>query len=428
MQSVKTILGSYMPAFFHMDLSLPFPSGTLFNEPFSEKHLSIFTHEYIHFIQDISTYVGLNNAYVYSECIHGIVTTIYKQPKGELKIPVSIPTNYGNIDLNKFVNTESIGTIREQTEFFIKKIVIKEIPVPYNNPFIKSLTRIILISVKGDVVMFGSRAIMESMAYLMETMITKGSVGADDYPYHAAELVVEYYYPDFGRDKLRIIALCDASMQFSEPGKIFVQSLQNFKEKRFLPSNANEVIDYFYLNPCVQMGEKKKIEIGLLTMGFMVGERLKLYMNHHQFKPFHNVIHTLIGFGMKERLSNKYFMLDIVRNGYILDNVLMRRYIRTIGTPIIKDSNDDYWNVPPDGKTSNDYWLEYFPAIEEIYNCLAEGQTICGMYTWCEKSPKTKEDSRCIYEPWSRINDNALCPYAMLWKHWMLEGYLPKER
>ena len=120
-------------------------------------------------------------------------------------------------------------------------------------------------------------------------------------------------------------------------------------------------------------------------------------------------------------------MLDIVRNGDVLDNAFMRRFIRTIGTPIIIDSNDDYWNIPPIGKTSNDYWLEYFPAIEELFKCLAEGQTICELYPWCEKSPMTKEDNRCIEEPWSRVNDEALCPYAMLWKHWKLEGYFPKE-
>jgi len=427
MQSLNSTLGSYMPAFFHMDLSFPFPSGALAHERLNQKHLSIFTHEYIHFIQDVSTYVGLNNAYVYSECIHGIANTIYQQPKGELKIPVKLPRNYGNIELNQQVNKVGIGTFEEQPNFFLKKIKIKKEKVLYDNSFVKNLTEIVLVPMKGQKVVFGSRAIMESMAYLMETMITKGSVGADDYPYHAAEIVANYYYPEFGKDKLRLIALCDASMQFSEPGKIFVQSLQSFKKEGFLPSNANDVIDHFYLNPCVQMGEEKKIEIGLLTMGFMVGERLKQYMNHPLFKPFHNVVHNLIGFGMRERLNNKYFMLDIVRNGDVLDNAFMRRFIRTIGTPIIIDSNDDYWNIPPIGKTSNDYWLEYFPAIEELFKCLAEGQTICELYPWCEKSPMTKEDNRCIEEPWSRVNDEALCPYAMLWKHWKLEGYFPKE-
>lgn len=63
---------------------------------------------------------------------------------------------------------------------------------------------------------------------------------------------------------------------------------------------------------------------GLVSMGMMVGERLKLYLKGSFFKPFHNVVHNLLGFGMKERILNRYFMLDIVRNGYVLDNPLMK--------------------------------------------------------------------------------------------------------
>ena len=35
---------------------------------------------------------------------------------------------------------------------------------------------------------FGNRAIMESMSYMMERMITRGSVPVPDYPYNAAEM------------------------------------------------------------------------------------------------------------------------------------------------------------------------------------------------------------------------------------------------
>lgn len=421
-------LGSYMPAFYTMNLSFSFPSGTLAHERLDERNLSIFTHEYIHFMQDLSTYAGLNNAYVYSECVHGLVTNMYKKPKGHFEIPVAIPDNYCNIELNKLVNSVSMGTISEIDEFFLTHIKKSYTRVPYSNPFVKQLTNIELIPAKGEKVVFGSRAIMESMAYHMETIISKGSLAAQDYPYHAAEIVVDKIFPEFGQDKLRIIALCDMSLQFSEAGKIFVHTLQTFKQDNFLPDNANEIVDYFYSTPCIQMGEHRKMEYGLLNMGLMVGERMKLYLNDKRFNAFHNVIHTLIGFGMKERLNNRYFMLDIVRNGYILDNPLMRRYIRMIGTPIIVDSNEDYWIVPPVGWSTENYRIEYFPAIEQVYKCLGKGQDICEMYNWCEKSEKTQEDERCISEPWTRCRDLYLCPYAMLWKHWNLSDYIPCKR
>lgn len=390
MQTLNTTLGSYMPAFFRMEVDFPFPSGYDWNRRLSEKDISVFTHEYIHFLQDISTYVGLNNAYVYSEQIHGYVSYIYSFPKGEFSIPVILPENYGNIDLNKFVNTNCIGDFKEQEEFFLTKIKKRYINVRYDNPYVKYLTQIILIPARGRSVVFGARAIMESMAYLIEMFITRGSTTPPDFPYLSAELVVDKIYPEFGDDMLRVIALCDCCLQFSQPGKIFVQSLEIFKENHFLPDNANEVIDHFYKTPCEQMGQERNLADGLILQGLSVGERLKIYMNHPSFRPFHNVVHKLIGFGLRERLMNRYFMLDIVRNGYVLSNRLMQRYIREVGTPIITDCNLNYWEVPPIGYSQDNYWLEYFPAIEQVYNCLSEGQDICELYTWCEKSPKTK--------------------------------------
>ena len=121
MNKLNAILGSYMPSFFLMGVSFPFSSENL-KAPFDEKWISIFTHEYIHFLQDISTYVGLNNAYVYSEHIHGLVNCIYQHPKGNLSVPVSMPRNYANVELNQFVNTEGWGTLGEVNEFFLVKI------------------------------------------------------------------------------------------------------------------------------------------------------------------------------------------------------------------------------------------------------------------------------------------------------------------
>ena len=425
MNWLNSTLGSYMPSFFVMEVGFPFPSTMDYTQPIDEKWISIFTHEYIHFLQDISTFVGINNAYVYSEYIHGLVNSIYSNPKGVLYIPVKMPRNYGNVELNRFVNTEGMGTLIEVEEFFLTKMEKKYIKVPFPNPYVDRLTQIVLTSAKGEKVIFGSRAIMESMAYLIEREITRGFVAAPDYPYHAAEMVVDKMFPEFGNDKLRIIALCDACLQFSEPGKIFVQSLEIFKKQNFVPQNANSIIDHFYSCPCEQMGKTTKMMIGFISMSMMVGERLKLYLRGREFKSFHNVVHNLLGFGMRERISNRYFMLDIVRNGYVLDNPLMNRYIKTTGTPIIKDSNEDYWFVPPKGIDVSGYWIDYFPAIEQIYKCLAEGSTICEMIPWCEKSPHATVDDRCYMEPWSHVSDTYLCPYAMLWMHWNLQGYVP---
>lgn len=221
MRPLKTILGSYMPAFFRMDLSFSFPGGERAYEKINEKEVSVFIHEYIHFIQDITTYIGYNNLYVYSEYLHGAVNEIYKKSPGNIHLPITFNNNYGNINLNRFVNKETCGDIEEENEFFLTKITFEEKEVPYRNQFVSHIKKVKLHSAKGKIVDFGYRAIMESMAYLIEKQITRGSSIPPDFPYLSAEMIVKEYYEEFGENPLRIIALCDASLQFSEPSKNF---------------------------------------------------------------------------------------------------------------------------------------------------------------------------------------------------------------
>ena len=103
---------------------------------------------------------------------------------------------------------------------------------------------------------------MESMAYLIEKQITKGSTTPPDFPYLSAEMVVKECYEEFGENPLRIIALCDASLQFSEPAKIFIESLKEFKETNFNPENANDVIDYFYKKKVCSDGQSSRFDNG----------------------------------------------------------------------------------------------------------------------------------------------------------------------
>lgn len=58
MNRLNSTLGSYLPSFFKIEVGFPFPSTMDNAQPIDEKWISIFTHEYIHFLQDISTYVG----------------------------------------------------------------------------------------------------------------------------------------------------------------------------------------------------------------------------------------------------------------------------------------------------------------------------------------------------------------------------------
>lgn len=420
MQPLKKDLGSYMPAFFYMNVGFSYPPGimTLFN--LKRQDQATFVHEYIHYLQDISTFFGLNNAYVYSEYIHAASQVIYTTQNNEIRLPVEVKGNYGNVELNREVNKISTGDYAEIPNMFLVDIKEDVVKTKYNHPYFKTFMQFSLVLPKDVKVNFGGRAIMESMAYLIERNVESHCKGAYDYPYHAAEIVAHKIYPEFAEDDFRLIALCDMSLNSSNPGKTFVQTLRMFKERNMMPS-PEAIYDSFYDAPCILMGEHTNFLHGFIPFAMSVAERLVLYLNDPHFSSFHNTVRKMIGSGIDYRMNHRSFMVDIARGGDLLHNESLRRILTRFGSPIIYDNQGNHCQIP--SQYFDDSQFYNFVAVEQVYKTLSDCQDCCELYDWCdyedENGMKRVEiDERCFNEPWSRAHDDSLCPYALLWRHW----------
>lgn len=80
----KTNRGEYIPAFFEMYLRI---DGDIDLNKLSERDFSLFFHEYIHFLQDITTTYGLTTCYVYGEYIQSVVNDIYEKGQQVFEVP-----------------------------------------------------------------------------------------------------------------------------------------------------------------------------------------------------------------------------------------------------------------------------------------------------------------------------------------------------
>jgi len=93
-------LGFYEPGFLHLrvntDEDISDLNSLYKNNP---KRFSTFLHEYIHFLQDVTTPSGLMSASFYIDFIKDVNWTIRNDGKPEFKVPVEI-TNLNNIEAN----------------------------------------------------------------------------------------------------------------------------------------------------------------------------------------------------------------------------------------------------------------------------------------------------------------------------------------
>ena len=130
----------------------------------SERDVTVLFHEYIHFLQDITTYYGLNNLYVQSEYFHSVVNRV----RGNLQfhVPYMIEDNKDNVLLNQIVCKLTIGDYAEQEHYHVNSIdEMEEELIP--NPFLKNVKSIVLNFDDDSLRSFGAIAIMESMAYIL---------------------------------------------------------------------------------------------------------------------------------------------------------------------------------------------------------------------------------------------------------------------
>ena len=434
--------GSYMPGFFRMKLEFPFSSSRFAIYNLSKENQAAFFHEYIHFLQDITTYWGLNNAYVYSEYIHLACNKIYEQPSGEIHLPIKVKYDSSNVAANKWMVEQTIGDYQEFDLLFITSYCKVVLYPPFKDSYIKYITKVVLTIQGGKRIEFGARAIMESMAILLESRIAPGGRKPKEYPYNSAEYLAKFIYPGFTNDDRRIIALCDYSLMFSEPGKIFVETVEFYRIQNLLPT-PEEIYKKLYYEKLQQNGKIEDIRSSYMNIALNVGERLKLYLNDspyyfqigrngthikihpivaREYKQFHRAIENLIDFGIYIRYCDSLFFINMAAGGTTFCNNWLRMSLNRTGVPLIEDIYHDYYTIPSSVVTDN--VLNFFFAIEQIYNTFQDGQDICDMMELCGSSAELNPpvDDRCWKEPWLRSKDYQLCPYALFWRHWNLSG------
>ncbi len=164
----SNVLGCYIPAFFEMHVDTNDMQMVI--NKMKPRDRTILFHEYIHFLQDFTTYFGQNRLYVYSEYVHGVVNSIYKSASKTFSVPYIIKDMSDNVFLNQYIVSFTLGDGAEMENFNVatEPEVIYE-NVDYGTPHLR-IPQIVVSAKNGDKRIFGGYAIMESMAYIMERL------------------------------------------------------------------------------------------------------------------------------------------------------------------------------------------------------------------------------------------------------------------
>ena len=411
-------LALYNTAFFEMQIN------TVDDDilsTISSENLCIFFHEYIHFLQDFTTFYGLHHIFCYSEYIHEVVNLIYRQKSKTIKVPVLKEKLHPNVFFNIEVKDLTLGDVNETIDKFeIKDIEVSTQTIHVSDVIVQKVSNVDVYCYNDKVFTFGQFAIKESVAYLME-QLTMPDVFREspDYPYNSAEIIAAHYCKRFAANKFNVIALCDMSLMFSNPAEVFVDFMERVKRSLIMINKPEDVYCFFY--DAIESSNSSFIG-KYVELSEKVRRCLKSYIvdEDDDTESMYRWIDSIIDEGLSLRKQNRYWLLDIVREGNPLHNDFLIKLMRKIGSPLIRNSMGHYSIIPNQEKTNS--CVSIFAILMQFLLLFRNGIIECRLYQWCESSGMDV-DKRCKISPWERCNSAKLCPYAQIWRHWNLEKY-----
>lgn len=426
-------LGFYEPGFLHLRVNTDHDISNL-NElsrnKDTQKYFSTFLHEYIHFLQDVTTTSGLMAANFYIEFIKDINWTIRHDGKSEFKVPVDI-TNTNNIQANlrlrEIYRGETKGSeLVKYDRYTIEYLEVEDKngkkvkPPKYKIHYHDLKTR------EAKNFYFGYACLKEYMAHTIQKKYMPETKHGD-IPYQIAEQIVNTEYPAFGNDSMLIVALCDASLMCFNPAQMFFNTIERMKDKGFTPKSTSDVYNFAFKDL------KFRGEIGTETVESLF-QKIVVQIDKHfydalrsdLFLPNYNWLKHILTQAKSLRQTNPDFITELV----LEEGKLSPKFydiFRSLGTPFFTNTIEKGGFVHPnDLKTIpiQPYQLLVFKQIINVFN----GHQHCSLYDFCKTRPdKDITNNHCKTAPWKRATEADLCPFAQLWRTWGLTNEIPTK-
>ena len=409
--------GTYESSFFIMTVPI---EADLEIRNMSDEDFAVFFHEYIHFLQDITSLYGYMGIYDHGEYIRRVVNDIYKLPN-HFNVPITIEDKGDYVQLNKDIACFSLGdkwdlefvVINDaSTDVFIEQFQLTdEFAIPELH--VKAITN------KGpEEITVGAYAIRENMAYLLERKCTTKYRRSSDYPYQIVEILAKEMCPGKLTEE-DLIALCDVSLQCSVPGHGLYQFLIAIKNGQIKIRKPEDFYDFLFSKKTTFLGREMAMPDALVEAAKHASDHLLSYVKIDKLsKDYEDWVTFTLGAGVGLRVVRPYFFLEMARGKRNKDNAVLKFLAKSIGSPQMVNARGMRFQLATDRPVCR---FEYLEVVREIERLFEYGDKSCRLKPWCEMSPDgAPVDERCDKSPWSRCNDEMLCPYGLLWRHWKL--------
>lgn len=421
------ILGFYMPSMFHLHVHTE--SNITNWKAWDDETQCTFLHEYIHFLQDISTVMGLYNIYVLGECLADVVNQVYQMNDSEITVPIQLIPSTNNVYNNSIVNTEVAGSFNlpdgvDEDNLMItgkanvipniqnmngKNIDLSMIHVPYQG---------------GGNFLLGNYHISESMAYIGEKIMYGGRPSviqpSPNYPYDVVRQLAQFYSPKLSNNLPLLFSLCDLSLTFSHAGKILIHFFDQYI-KDGCPTDWRayivDVISRTNASAVNGVGSYSKALNEIKDLAIESLDKRFKGVNYDDIRRwYYNIINRIVTC----RLNNPLFLVDFIQAGELKKNPVFEQLLKNIGTPVLtNDYHHTYFTDKVHGCHLKKRRAQFLQAAGSITYALLEAEFPCDLRYQCKAEGRCI-DRDCVRAPWKHARRINPCPYGHLWYGWKL--------
>ena len=385
-----------------------------------ERDFAVFFHEYIHFLQDITSFYGYMGIYSHGEYMRRDINDLYAMPQ-DVTMPLDLEEKGDYVLLNKDIANFSLGD-KGDLDFVVIKNVDNDVFIesfPLTDTFSIPELHVKAATNQGqEEIIVGAYAIRENMAYLLERRCTTKYRTSADFPYQIVEILANGMCPGKLTD-LDLIALCDITLQSSVPGHALYLTLKAIREGHMVVNKPENIYDFYFSKKTFFLGQEMETPRALMVAASLAIDHLLSYVKIDVLsEEYQDWVYFTLQAGVGMRVLHPYFFLDMARGKRDKDNAVLKYLAKNIGSPQMVNDLGARYQLATDRPACR---FEYLEAVKEIESLFEEGNHTCSLKPWCNMSPDgAPVDERCDKAPWERCNDANMCPYGLLWKHWKL--------
>ncbi|SHM75682.1 hypothetical protein [Chitinophaga sp. CF418] len=418
---------TYLPSFFEVNIpTVDDLDDVLKMRPEVQ---ALYGHEYVHFLQNLTTNFGLLRTWNKFDRIVQIINHI-QQSGLDIDLPLTgavIQHEMNNNILLRSLEGSGFREVleRDSQDYTIDSVERRKDPlldatfqVEYMRHIVLKLQHPTLSAVDY---IFGETAIAESMAYLIESKFFDMATPAK-WPYLSAKELAQHIFPPVADDNELLLVLCDIALMHPAPGWAFFTILEEMAATSAPPVTAEQLIDFARVS-YAKRGWRIDKQLESARDGLM--NRIQTLFNSPFLEPTKKWFENIVYRAADLRDNHYRFILDVYRSGDLFKEGLVDMVMNLGGPHTINIVGKRYLIAPQGlGITAADIHPQKLKALDQIHDMLLTPAATyrCKLLDMCKDSePIDLVDERCRTKPWERSRDKRLCPLAVLWNYYGLD-------